>query len=296
MRKMTAVISLFAAISFLTFVPQPRAQEVQEAQAFDNSVTIDGSGLNLPQTYSIVNDEGAREELDVQSLAEAYKNKADELGVNLDDVSREETARIEAELAAENETFRTLINLKDESGGLEAIYLDELFAFINAGALCYANGGIPLSKLFLILSEMDLHYNLDTKGAQIDIDSRKGMICFFIDQLDFELVQLRRRWVVNVANAALVHEIGKVAPNGNTYAFYLGAKGMAISLVSYYVDGVLQPSLEWNYAQSNGSCIDIFFTFVPPTDGPIIISDPNMSLFCAGGACKQTPPGLDATH
>ncbi len=296
MRKMTAVISIFAAISFLTFAPQSRAQEVQGAQAFDNSVTIDGSGLNLPQTYSIVNDEGAREELDVQSLAEAYKNKADDLGVALGEESPEDTARIEAELAAENETFRTLINLKNESGGLEAIYLDELFAFINAGALCYVNGGIPLSKLFLIVSEMDLHYNLDTKGAQIDIDSRKGMICFFLDQLDFELVQLRRRWVVNVAKDALVHEVDKLAPNENTYTFYLGAKGKAISLVSYYVDGVLQPSSEWNYAQSDESCIDIFFTFVPPTDGPIIISAPSTSLFCAGGACKTTPPGLDATH
>jgi hypothetical protein len=293
---MTAVFSIFVAISFLTFASQPRAQEEQEAQAFDNAVTIDGSGLNIPQTYSIVNDEGAREELDLQSLAESYKNKADELGVSLGEESLEDTTRIEEALAAEDETFSTLINLKNESAGLEDIYLDELFAFINAGALCYMNGGIPLSKLFLIVSEMDLHYNLDTKGAQIDIDSRKGMICFSLDQLDFELVQLRRRWVVNVANEALVHKVNKLAPNGNTYAFYLGAKGTAISLVSYYVDGVLQPSSDWNYGQSPDSCIDIFFTFVPPTDGPIIISDPIMSLFCAGGACKQTPPGLDATH
>ena len=293
MRKMTAVISIFAAISFLTFVPQSRAQE---AQAFDNAVTIDGSGLNIPQTYSIVNDEGAREELDVQSLAEAYKNKADELGVTLGEESPEDTARIEAELAAEDETFSTLINLKNESTGLEAIYLDELFAFINAGALCYVNGGIPLSKLFLIVSEMDLHYNLETKGAQIDIDSRKGMICFSLDQLDFELVQLRRRWVVNVANEALVHDEFKLAPNGKIYRFYLGAKGTAISLVSYYVDGVLQPKSDESYTQSPDSCIDIFFTFVPPTDGPIIISEPSNSLFCAGGACKTTPPGLDATH
>lgn len=296
MRKTIAAVSIFAAISFLTFAPQSRAQEPQEPQAFHNSVTIDGSGLNIPQTYSIVNNEGAREELNVQSLAEAYKNKADELGVTLGEESPEDTARIEAELAAEDETFGTLINLKNESGGLEAIYIDELFAFINEGALCFANGGIPLSKLFLIVSEMDLHYNLDTKGAQIDIDSRKGMICFSLDQMDFELVQLRRRWVVNVANGALIHQVNKSAPNGTTYPFYLGAEGEAISLVSYYVNGVLQPSSNPIYEQSSDSCIDIFFTVVPPTDGPIIISEPSMSLFCAGGACKKHPPKLDATH
>ena len=125
------------------------------------------------------------------------------------------------------------------------------------------------------------------------------MICFSLDQLDFGLVNFISRWVVNVANEALVHDEFKLAPNGKIYRFYLGAKGTAISLVSYYVDRVCAgPKSDESYTQSPDSCIDIFFTFVPPTDGPIIISEPSNSLFCAGGrgVRGRTPPGLDATH
>lgn len=200
-------------------------------------------------------------------------------------------------------------------GGMSALAAEEIVAFIQGAAECAALGGGLWPKgednnprPRLVRSEMDLHFNIGPLPngthfgrGQFDVSSIKLLMCVVpSDPASSFPVFVDRRWVINVGDGALQglqdQRFPPTDPDAPVYPYRLSAHGLGIELVSYYVSGVRQPYTDPLYQKSPHSCIDIFFNIVPTSDHPILVSKPDNLVFCAGGACGDKPPKLDATH
>lgn len=137
--------------------------------------------------------------------------------------------------------------------------------------------------------------------GQFDIRTTKFVLCRNLLTNDIEGVPINVRWVFNVNGQSLkVEEAGGFSdppPNGGSYQQRFIGRGTGIQLVLMEVDGTALLPNNPAYLISSDACIDIWF--VDKVDGfdiSVPASLPNAGVFCAGGYCKNEPPGLDATR
>lgn len=304
-----------AAIGLLS---SANAQNVSDMSSVDRGVSVRIDGLaeekNLV-SYTIQAEDG-REELNFQTLAQEVLD----LGLNYrSEEFLEELMQsfVPPEDIKPDQILRGLEGIASalHDGGMHALAAEEVIAFVQGTAECLANEGTiwpqdgdgnPRPRL--IRSEMDLHFNIGTLPndsnfgrGQIDVGSIKILMCIVSANpaISYPII-VDRRWIINVGDGALRALTDQRFPPNDpaapVYPFRLSAQGNGIELVSYYVSGVRQPRTDPIYNKSPNACIDIFFNIVPQPDQPIIISKPSDLVFCAGGACGNRPPKLDATH
>lgn len=137
--------------------------------------------------------------------------------------------------------------------------------------------------------------------GQFDIRTTKFVLCRNLLTNDIEGVPINVRWVFNVnGNSLRVEEAGGFSnppPNGGSYQQRFVGRGTGVQLVLMQVDGMALPPSSPAYLITSDACIDIWF--VDKVDGfdiSVPASLPNAGVFCAGGYCKNVPPGLDATR
>lgn len=294
------------------------AQNVADLSSADHGVSVRIDGLADEQnlvSYT-VQVEGGREELNFPALAQEVLDL--ELNYRSEDFLEEFMQSYPP--PEDIKPDRILGGLEGiasalHDGGMHALAAEEVIAFIQGSAECLANEGTiwpqdgngnPRPRL--IRSEMDLHFNIgilpnnsNFGRGQIDVGSIKLLMCIVsASPANSYPIIVDRRWIINVGDGALRaltdQRFPPNDPSAPVYPFRLSAQGNGIELVSYYVSGVRQPRTDPIYNTSPNACIDIFFNIVPQPDQPIMISKPSDLVFCAGGACGNRPPKLDATH
>ncbi len=300
-------ISKFLGVSafvFGTFATAVSSQESSGETMVSRNVFAIIEGLDKEQSLSSFTIEVDRERqpLDIAALAQDVVDgkldyRSDDFAQILVDAKDNEL--IGSDLGALVDAY--------QDGGMHAVAAEQVIAFVQGGADCVANGGVLASdRPRLIRSEMDLHFNVgplpdgsNFGRGQFDVSSIKVLLCVVANAPENSYpIIVDRRWVFNVGDEALIAQTDVEFPpnSGKTYPFNLKASGVGIELVSYYVSGVRQPRTNILYKKSPNSCIDIFFNVEPVADQPVMISKPGDLVFCAGGACGDKPPKLDATH
>ena len=314
LRLITSTIAVALATGLLSSVS---AQDQTALSSVDQGVSVRLTGLESEArlvSYTIATEDG-RAELNIQALAEevltgSLEYRSDNfLETVLDAFPRVDIAEKPFPVGMDG------IASALHDGGMHALAAEEVLAFIQGSANCLAAGGVmwpqdaagnPRPRL--IRSEMDLHFNIgqlpngsNFGRGQFDVSSIKLLMCVVPETpADSYPIIVDRRWVINVGDGALMARTDQRFPPSDPeapiYPFRLSAQGKGIELVSYYVSGVRQPRTDPIYRKSPNACIDIFFNIVPTSDQPIMISKPGDLVFCAGGACGDRPPNLDATH
>jgi len=293
------------------------AQDLTELSSVDSgvSVRLDGLADEAKLVSYTVGTEGGRAQLDIAALAEEVLD----LGLEYRSADFLE-AVLQAFPPDDLDDDQFSVGMQGiasalHDGGMHALAAEEMLAFIQGSANCLAAGGVmwpqdadgkPRPRL--IRSEMDLHFNVgelpngsNFGRGQFDVASIKLLMCVVPETpADSYPIIVDRRWVINVGDGALVARTDQRFPPSDSsapiYPYRLSAQGNGIELVSYYVSGVRQPRTDPIYNVSPNACIDIFFNIVPVPDQPVMISKPGDLVFCAGGACGNRPPKLDATH
>ncbi len=314
----TTVLAGFAA----GFWCAAQAQESSALSGVSQGLSVNLSGLENEQRLVSYT---TRTELGGMPQQLNFEELAKELPDEFARYEREEF--LEAFLAgylpdnyAEEQNIQGLSGLSGlasalQDGSMSALAAEEALAFIAGTAQCQSLGGEVFPKddqgnprPQLVQSTMDLHFNVGALPGnknfgrgQFDIHSLKILLCVVADTpADSFPIIVDRRWVLNVTDDKLEARTDVQFPPNDPAApifpFQLTAEGRGIELVSYYVSGVRQPRTDMIYKKSPHACIDIFFNFVPQQDAPVFISIPDNVVFCAGGACKDRPPYLDATR
>lgn len=172
-------------------------------------------------------------------------------------------------------------------------------------AKCQALGkepyGTPIlgsSSMRAVQHAIDVNTGKGLGRGEFDIQTTKFVLCRDPMTNTFEGVPINVRWVFNVNGDSLKTETGNLTgPNGKPYKQNFHAEGLGIQLVLMQIDGEeLQPNNPI-YLVVEDACIDIWF--VNEVDGFDIWVPTSMignGVFCAGGYCKDDPPGLDATQ
>ncbi|GGH21084.1 hypothetical protein SAMN05444007_102481 [Cribrihabitans marinus] len=318
MSRRADIFALGIGIFFSTGVfTSVNAQDVSDLSFLENGLAVSLDGLEKVESfvsYTIQADEG-RSQLSFDSLGQEVLEL--ELNYRSEDFLEVVTEAFPPEDVEDNRAPKGLEAVASavHDGGMQALAAEETIAFIQGAAKCAASGGELLPKdgdgnprPRLVRSEMDLHFNVGAMPngsnfgrGQFDVSSIKVLMCVVSSTpADSFPIIVDRRWVINVGDGALIARTQQRYPPDDAdapiYPFRLSAQGNDIQLVSYYVSGVRQPYTDPLYETSPNSCIDIFFTIVPVSDQPIMISRPGDLVFCAGGACGNRPPKLDATH
>jgi hypothetical protein len=137
--------------------------------------------------------------------------------------------------------------------------------------------------------------------GEFDIRTTKFVMCRDPMTNTFEGVPINVRWTFNVNGNSLQSEttgnFSDPPPNNGNYKQRFLAEGLGIQLVLMEIDGA--PLLPDNpiYLVVQNACIDIWFVDeISGHDIWVPASMPGSGVFCAGGYCKDVPPGLDATQ
>ncbi|MGV6847353.1 MAG: hypothetical protein ACWA5A_03125 [Marinibacterium sp.] len=134
--------------------------------------------------------------------------------------------------------------------------------------------------------------------GQFDIYTTKFALCRNTRNNDIVGIPINVRWVFNVNGDSLTMKKGNLTgPKDKPYKQNFHAEGMGIQLVLMQIDGRALPPNSPVYAIVEDACIDIWLPeIVDDFDISFPVSIPDAGVFCAGGYCKDRPPGLDATH
>ena len=163
--------------------------------------------------------------------------------------------------------------------------------------------GVPIlgsSSMRAVQYAVDANDGTGLGRGQFNIRTTKFVLCRDPDKPVYEGVPINVRWVFNVNNDSLTTEKGSFSdppPGNGTYKQRFLARGEGIQLVLLQVDDFTFPPNSPVYLKSADACIDIWF--VDPVDDFDIwvpASTIGNGVFCAGGYCKNKPPGLDATQ
>ncbi|WP_299047388.1 hypothetical protein [uncultured Tateyamaria sp.] len=293
------------------------AQDQTALSSVDLGVSVRLEGLASEArlaSYTIETQDG-RAQLDIQALAEQVLDLG--LEYRSDDFLEAVLQTFPRPDVNDNQFLAGMEGIASalRDGGMHALAAEEILAFVQGSANCLAAGGVMwpqdadgAPRPRLIRSEMDLHFNIgelpngsNFGRGQFDVASIKLLMCVVPETpADSYPIIVDRRWVINVGDGALIARTDQrfppSDPSAPVYPYRLSAQGNGIELVSYYVSGVRQPRTDPIYKTSPNACIDIFFNIVPVPDQPVMISKPGDLVFCAGGACGNRPPRLDATH
>lgn len=197
-----------------------------------------------------------------------------------------------------------------EQGGMSAAAATVILSVTSIGAEECAKLGMEMYKT-PILGRSSMHAiqnsintaNSDGLGrGQFDIRTTKFVLCRDLSSNDVEGVPINVRWVFNINGNSL--ETTKApsgghitGPGGEQYKQNFHAEGLGIQVVLMEINGMALSPGHLVYSIVEDACIDIWFKEeVDGFDISVPASIPNFGVFCAGGYCKNKPPGLDATR
>ena len=194
-----------------------------------------------------------------------------------------------------------------ELGGMSSAAAIVMFTVASIGAQqCEKMGKVISGAPILGRSSMDAVQwakSEDTgKGlgrGQFDIRSTKFVLCRDESNNAIDGIAINVRWVFNVNGDSLMTKQApfQKTPGNKPYKQNFHAEGIGIQLVLLEIDGTEVQQQNPIYKIVEDACIDIWF--VQEVDGfdiSVPASLPTAGVFCAGGYCKDDPPGLDATQ
>lgn len=193
-----------------------------------------------------------------------------------------------------------------EQGGMSAAAAIVILSVTSIGAEeCAKLGkvlhGVPLLGSSSMRAVQNPRTADTTDGlgrGNFDIRTTKFVLCRDVSNNEIEGVPIIVRWVFNVNGDSLETETGNLTgPNGNAYKQNFHAEGLGIQLVLMEINGVALAQNNPVYNIVENACIDIWFVEeVSGFDISVPASITGYGVFCAGGYCKNNPPGLDATQ
>lgn len=169
------------------------------------------------------------------------------------------------------------------------------------GKKLYGGPMLGSSSMRAVQNAYHINSNTGLGRGEFDIRTTKFVLCRDTTTNTIEGVPINVRWTFNVNGNSLQSEtsgnFSDPPPNNGNYKQRFLAEGLGIQLVLMEIDGVPLPPDNIVYLVVEDACIDIWF--VEEVSGPDIwvpSSMPGSGVFCAGGYCKNVPPGLDATQ
>ena len=167
----------------------------------------------------------------------------------------------------------------------------------NDDFVVYKDAILGRSTMRAVQYSIDEATQMGLGRGQFDIYTTKFAICRNQKNNDIVGIPINVRWVFSVNGDSLIMEKGNLTgPKGNPYKQNFHAEGTGIQVVLMEVDGHALPPNHPVYLIVENACIDIWLPeIVDKFDINFPASIPNAGVFCAGGYCKDVPPGLDAT-
>jgi hypothetical protein len=168
----------------------------------------------------------------------------------------------------------------------------------NDDFVVYKDAMLGRSTLRAVQYSIDDATQVGLGRGQFDIYTTKFAICRNQVNNDIAGIPINVRWVFNVNGNSLITKKGNLSgPNGKPYKQNFHAEGLGIQVVLMEIDGQALPPNHPVYLIVPNACIDIWLPEVTNTfDVDFPVSIPTAGVFCAGGYCKNVPPGLDATQ
>lgn len=154
------------------------------------------------------------------------------------------------------------------------------------------------SSMRAVQNSFNTSTNKGLGRGQFDIYTTKFALCRNQINNDIVGIPINVRWVFNVNGDSLIMSQGNLTgPKGRPYKQNFRAEGTGIQVVLMEIDGQPLPPDHPVYLVVEDACIDIWLPEVVSTfDISFPVSIPDKGVFCAGGYCKDKPPGLDATQ
>lgn len=292
----------------------------------------DGEVVTVPKVYYSYLPEGGgkREYVDVKTLSDQlFKLQSEYPQISYTTALTLEASNMEALRTLDDSEYIQIlrrnpvtkpfadgiVHIDDEGetrgGGMSAAAAIEMLSVSEIGAAkCQElpNGPWEVYKTPILgrssMSAVQFAKDVDTQEGlgrgQFDIRTTKFVVCRNQTSNDIEGIPINVRWVFNVNGNSLTTKIGNLTgppPEESNYKQRFHAEGIGIQLVLMEIDGEALPPTNPIYLIVQDACIDIWFVEeVGGHDISVPASLPDFGVFCAGGYCKDHPPGLDATR
>lgn len=168
----------------------------------------------------------------------------------------------------------------------------------NDNYVVYKDAILGRSSLRAVQYSIDENTQEGLGRGQFDIYTTKFALCRNTLNNDIVGVPINIRWVFNVNGNSLKTTKGLLTgPKGKPYKQNFHANGLGIQVVLMEVDGQALAPNNPVYMIVQNACIDIWLPEETDAfDVNFPVSIPTAGVFCAGGYCKNVPPGLDATQ
>lgn len=168
----------------------------------------------------------------------------------------------------------------------------------NDNYVLYKDAILGRSSLRAVQYSIDEATGQGLGRGQFDIYTTKFALCRNTANNDIVGIPINVRWVFNVNGNSLMTKKGNLSgPKGKPYSQNFHAEGIGIQVVLMEIDGQALGPHHPVYMIVENACIDIWLPEETDTfNVNFPVSIPNAGVFCAGGYCKNVPPGLDATQ